>query len=238
MDEEDNPRIFMKVVLVACVLIGLGLYFAASFIKPSGDFEANKIRTVAAAKTIWDTWVGSELRHNSEDVSSDIHYIAGELAQLAKMKSMQMEVSDWILPFDKVAIEFFDGAENLPDLMLRKVSSLNRTVYLQSDFKRAPLSWSFAVRIPEDAPKSTPVMWTRGLKEDGTWDINISPFDMKGGYILYVDGRVRWFDDLNSEEGGKLFKYGTRERTNNIAEAVFGGKSNILSSKVVLEEAE
>lgn len=236
--DEDNPRIFIKIVLVACIFIGVGLYFTAPYFNSSQVFEANKIRTMASAKTIWDTWVGSELRREKEDVASDIHNIAGELVQTAKMRSMPMEVTDWILPFDKVAIALFAGAENLPKAVLRKMNSLNRTVYLQSDFKRAPLSWSFAIRIPEDAPKSTPVMWTRGLKEDGTWDINLSPFDEAGGYILYVDGRVRWFDDLNSEEGGKLFKYGTRQRTNNIAEAVFGGKDNILSSKVVLEEAE
>ena len=237
MDEEVHG-ILMKVVLLACVFIGIGLYFAASYMKPSGDFEADKIRAMAAAKTVWDIWVDSDLRHEKEDVPSDIHYFAGELVQISKLRSLPMEAADWVLPFDKVAIEVFDGAENLPSLVLRKVSSINRTVYLQSDFRRAPLSWSFAVRIPEDAPDSTPVMWTRGLKEDGTWDMELSPFDKKGGCILYLDGRVRWFDNLNSEEGGKLFKYGTGERTNNIAEAVFGGSGNILSSKVVLEEAE
>ena len=233
--DEDNPRIFLKVVLVACVFIAVGLYFSAPYFNSSQVFEANKIKTMASAKTIWDTWVGSELRYAKDDVANDIHNVAGELAQLAKMKSMPMEVSDWILPFDKVAIEAFSGAENLPKLILRKMNSLNRTVYLQSDFKRAPISWSFAVKIPADAPKSTPVMWTRGLKPDGTWDLQLSPFEEEGGYVLYVDGRVRWFDNLNSEEGGKLYKYGTRERTNNIEEAVFGGGSNILSSKVALD---
>lgn len=236
--DEDNPRIFLKVVLVACVFIAVGLYFVYPYFNSSQSFDADKIKTMASGKTIWESWVDSDLRYEKDDVPNDIHNVAGKLAQDAKLKSMPMESSDWIFPFDKIAIDSFAGKDNLPKEILRHINSLNATIYLQSNFKRSPISWEFAVNIPENAPKSTPVMWTRGLQEDGNWNSEISPFGKKGGCILFVDGRIIWYENLNSENGGLLYKYGTREPTNNINEAVFGGKKNILASKIVLEAEE
>lgn len=227
--EDDNPRIFLKVVLVASIFVALGLYFVYPYLKPSQSFDAERIRALAAAKTIWETWVESDVRYNHADIQKDIHNVAGSLANDSKLKGLSMLASDWILPSDALAAEEFAGAKFLPKEILRPVNSLNGTIYLQSDFKRSPISWEFAVNVPENAPKSTPIMWSRGLQSDGTWDVEISPFSKDGGCVMYLDGRVLWYETLNNEDGGVLFKYGTREPTNNIEEAVFGGRKNILS---------
>lgn len=96
-------------------------------------------------------------------------------------------------------------------------------------FANATLSVEIAVQFPPDtSPTTTPLAWSRGLREDGTWAPD-SPFGGKGGYILYLDGHVEWVDKFNPN-GVALLISGSHDPTTNIREALPPG-AVILSAE-------
>lgn len=42
----------------------------------------------------------------------------------------------------------------------------------------------------------TPLIWTKGLQNDGTWDTTINPWGSDGGHIAFMDGHVEFFDNV------------------------------------------
>ncbi len=226
---EDSPRVFVKVVLVAAVFVAVGLYFTAPMFYSGHSVDETRIKVMSSAKNIWEAWVNSSLRFDSERPPKGVHRAAAALA-IQHKGVIEMKASDWAFPFDPLVQDCFGSPEEMPKNILQPVESLNRTIYIDRDFKRSPVSWEMAVGIPVDAPKDTPLMWTRGLKKDGTWSAENGVFGDKGGYVVFVDGRIRWFEKLSNKNGGELVKYGTREPTADIGEAVCGGIANIRKS--------
>ncbi len=92
---------------------------------------------------------------------------------------------------------------------------------LNPAFAHATLSVVFAANVPANVPgATTPVIWTRGLQDDGTWSSN-SPYAGSGGYITFLDGHTIWADKLSLAPGGAaLVKFGTNAPTANIQEAL------------------
>ena len=67
---------------------------------------------------------------------------------------------------------------------------------------------------------TTPLFFTRGIQVGG-WGKENPYGEHQGGFIGFADGHIEWFDSLgNSPEKGKLVKYNSSEKTNNIEEAV------------------
>lgn len=56
--------------------------------------------------------------------------------------------------------------------------------------------------VDEASSAVTPVAWTRGLRDDGTWAPD-SPFGSQGGYVLLLSGEVRAFFDGPAEFTGR-----------------------------------
>jgi prepilin-type processing-associated H-X9-DG protein len=99
---------------------------------------------------------------------------------------------------------------------------------INPDFANKTLSYDIAANInlsppapiPQPNPASTPIAWTRGLRDDGTWGPD-SPWHGAGGHIAFLDGHVTWFDKLSTQPGSELlYKYGTNTPTTNINEAL------------------
>jgi prepilin-type N-terminal cleavage/methylation domain-containing protein len=70
---------------------------------------------------------------------------------------------------------------------------------------------------------TTPIAFTRGLKSDGTWDETSGVFGKKGGFVAFLDGRVKWFDNVT----GKLMKADMTDTTSNLREAIPAGATII-----------
>jgi hypothetical protein len=83
-------------------------------------------------------------------------------------------------------------------------------------FEDAPFAWAIAL-VPDIMvlPPETPVMWTRGLKPDGTWRAD-SPYGIWGGYVGYASGAMEVFRGKITG----LMKWDTKNPTDNIAEAL------------------
>lgn len=82
-----------------------------------------------------------------------------------------------------------------------------------------PVAYDFAIGLnpaPSDASK-TPLAWTRGLNESGTWPKS-SPWG-GGGHILFYDGHVTYYGEIG-EEDGYLVNPRTGKNTTNIYEII------------------
>lgn len=60
-----------------------------------------------------------------------------------------------------------------------------------------------AVNLPRSSGTSMPIVWSRGLQSDGTWDPNPanSSFGPNGGVLAKTDGSVGFYQDLLGDAG-------------------------------------
>ncbi|MDR2371945.1 MAG: type II secretion system GspH family protein, partial [Puniceicoccales bacterium] len=64
---------------------------------------------------------------------------------------------------------------------------------------------------------TTPLAFTRGLKSDGTWDEKYGLYGSKGGYVVFCDGHVTWFD---GSKPAKFLHWNGQEYTTDIRQTV------------------
>jgi hypothetical protein len=98
-------------------------------------------------------------------------------------------------------------------------------VTLAPNFRGSPVAWAVAVFPPEirvyQLPPETPLVWTRGLRPDGTWRED-SPFSGEGGAMVFADGHATQSKGPlgSSPYASQLVKWGTKTPTTNILEAL------------------
>jgi hypothetical protein len=95
-------------------------------------------------------------------------------------------------------------------------------------FKNMPLSLCFVANLnTREATSYTPLLWTHGLNEDGTWNSREgstgdgsdgSIWGDSGGLIGFIGGRVEYFPSLTGEHA--LPTYDGSGTTSNVWEAV------------------
>lgn len=87
---------------------------------------------------------------------------------------------------------------------------------LEPAFEKAKPSWAVALgQITINAPATTPIAWTRGLRPDGTWAKH-SPYGEQGGHIVFLGGNVQFYRNV----AGQLHRYDGQGMTGNILEAL------------------
>jgi prepilin-type processing-associated H-X9-DG protein len=64
---------------------------------------------------------------------------------------------------------------------------------------------------------TTPFGFTRGLKINGKWYSSYGLYGNKGGYVVFCDGHVTWFDD---DKPARFLKWDQSGYTSDIREAV------------------
>ncbi|MDR2371647.1 MAG: type II secretion system GspH family protein [Puniceicoccales bacterium] len=81
------------------------------------------------------------------------------------------------------------------------------------------LSYCFIAHGPiSNIPlNTTPLAFTRGLCTDGTWDEQAGLYGSKGGYVVYCDGHITWFD---GSKPARFLKWDQSGYTSDIREAV------------------
>jgi prepilin-type processing-associated H-X9-DG protein len=59
------------------------------------------------------------------------------------------------------------------------------------------IGYEMVVAMSANAQGSiTPLIWTKGLETDGTWDPTVNPWGNDGGHIAFMDGHVEYFDNV------------------------------------------
>jgi prepilin-type processing-associated H-X9-DG protein len=79
-------------------------------------------------------------------------------------------------------------------------------------------SYCFMLNLSGNIPlDTTPLAFTRGLREDGKWDEKYGLYGSKGGFVLYADGHVTWFD---GSKPARFLHWNGQQYTSNIRETV------------------
>ena len=94
---------------------------------------------------------------------------------------------------------------------------IDRSGVPENDFLQLTSDWVCLSPLPLDAPvETTPLLFSRGLDAlTGKWTEK-SLYGIQGGYIVFLDGHVQFYHNLNQE----LTHYITGRTTSNIQEAV------------------
>jgi prepilin-type processing-associated H-X9-DG protein len=80
------------------------------------------------------------------------------------------------------------------------------------------ISYCLITNLPSSVPlDTTPLGFTRGLRVDGKWDEKAGLYGSKGGYVVYCDGHVTWFD---GNRPAKFLKWDKSGYTSDIRYAV------------------
>ena len=66
-------------------------------------------------------------------------------------------------------------------------------------------------------PTTTPIGFTRGLMSNGKWHTKYGLYGSEGGYVVFADGHVRWYD---GKRAARFLKWDQSGYTNDIREAV------------------
>ena len=66
-------------------------------------------------------------------------------------------------------------------------------------------------------PTTTPIGFTRGLMTNGKWHSKYGLYGSEGGYVVFADGHVRWFD---GKRAARFLKWDQSGYTSDIREAV------------------
>lgn len=229
MKIQKMKKAFTLVELLIVIAI-IGILSSLIFPAIANAFkQVDKVKAQNNASGISKSWLAySKMDARPRMLSAkDIYNWAKVLAEKQDLNKPDF----WLLDFDPAVMEKTAGG-SLPITIVNKTGN---TYQLNPEFTQYPISWEVANSTLPNAPISTPLIWTRGLKGDGYWNSSDSPFaETKGGVIGFVDGHVVWFESLHDEASGQgmLTVYGGTQRTANIAQAIKGGSENILRSQV------
>ena len=215
-------------LLIVIAIIGV----LASLIMPNlGSVmgKGDQVKAQNAARSISNAWIAAARTGTKSRMiaAKDIYGWAEKLARYGDMNEPTM----WILDFDVAVAE--KAAEGAP-MPISVINRVGTSSQLNPEFKEYPLSWEVANRTEPNAPSGTPLVWSRGLKPNGSWDATDGVFKDEGGIMAFTDGHVSWYTSMRDEESrtGLLKIYGQTQRTYNIGQAIRGGFANILRSDI------
>jgi prepilin-type processing-associated H-X9-DG protein len=192
--------------------------------------SAQKVRDVSNLKKIAEAWRECVITRGWEIDSFDRKGTKGyhweifieQLAGLNRTSSSDMVLNDpyvYISSGDKYTSQilkesicrFENGVvvDNKP-----WISDVSNSLFS----RETSISYCLIVNLPSNAPAATtPLAFTRGLCTDGTWDEQAGLYGGKGGYVVFCDGHVAWFD---GSKPTKFLKWDQSGYTLNICEAV------------------
>lgn len=174
----------------------------------------NNLRQIAMSYMTYVNDVGSAQALNSATKLSDW---ASRVARRTGINNAEI----FILPEDFL-VE--NSSVSIPKLIGRRTDSGWVT---DSTFENFPLSFTVIVGLSSSAnPSTTPLAYTRGLDPDsGMWkeegDNDGGVYGLEGGFIVFLDGHVEYFDSISGDHPLVNFSDGTP--TTSIRDAVNSG---------------
>lgn len=158
---------------------------------------------------VQSVWIHAEAHDKQVPRAKNIWDYAGQLAESAGLESSNI----WRSPMDPSQE---NKQNNFPVLLPERSSQSSRLspAFLQ-------IKPCFAIPVAElttRMPSTTPIIWTRGLRQDGTWAEH-SPYGSDGGHITFLGGNTAYYRNL-SDEGGQLARFDGKGTTANILDAL------------------
>ena len=130
--------------------------------------------------------------------------------------------------------------DSIPPVLVRKTGVSSWTVI--EGFDAFPVGIVAASGVsPMSNPSTTPVAWTRGLTTDGYWLGHDSEragiYGDEGGFIVFLDGHVEFFRNLE-KDGGQLAPVQTRAEQQSFANLLESSQSEQESVSKMLASAQ
>ncbi|MDR2812208.1 MAG: prepilin-type N-terminal cleavage/methylation domain-containing protein [Puniceicoccales bacterium] len=173
--------------------------------------SAQKVRDVSNLKRIAEGW-REYVINRGFTIPSDINHVTVLRDLLVGIDRGFSEPDIWLSSGDKYG--------SLGDWW-----TINNFM-IEQDFI---ISYCFMADLPVNAPlETTPLGFTRGLNKNGLWDEKAGIYGSKGGYVLYADGHVTWFD---GSKPAKFLKWDQSGYTNDIRQTVRTGITIICCNR-------
>jgi hypothetical protein len=170
---------------------------------PSAVVHASHLRQIGQASHIYAA--DHDGRLPGGEAVETIHDVARLLARGAGLNTASM----WISAGDAKS----GSEERLTAILDNRGSSLDEVFAGQN-----VVAFDFATGLHTGMPSTTPIAWTRGLRDDGTWDEQ-GVFGSSGGFVVFMGGNIGKYRDLKHDGEGSLMRPdGTR--TSNILESL------------------
>jgi prepilin-type processing-associated H-X9-DG protein len=208
---ENESRAFTLLETVFTITI-IGILLAiflpvVSAIKLSAQKlkDASNLKTIAAA---WKTYTidnnfGVILHPNTAGGFEFVHYLSGgcdirlETGWQGQERCILNDPYVYISSGDRYAAKVVKEAISSP--VGNQHAYLESYVRTKNDITTStsavPLSYCLISDLSASVPlDTTPFGFTRGLKANGKWHPKYGLYGDKGGYVVYCDGHVTWFD--------------------------------------------
>lgn len=157
----------------------------------SGPIDASRIRQIGQASLIYandhqERLPPATLPDGDGERPVTIH----DVVLLLALHGGLNDASLWFSPRD----EALSGKEK----HFEAVANREKKV-LTSDLENQQVfSYDYVTGLTASFPSATPIAWTRGLREDGTWDRE-GVYGTDGGHIVFLGGNSRFFKNLTGE---------------------------------------
>ncbi|MDR2372176.1 MAG: type II secretion system GspH family protein [Puniceicoccales bacterium] len=194
--------------------------------------SAQKVKDVSNLQTVAAAWRECVINRGWVIEGADNRYVTNFARQMAgqgKSNASDMVLNDphvYISSGDKYASKV-QGGEGVA-VTTETISCLKNDV-VDYTFCYTPttncivtdeylFSYCLMLNLPAYVSQdTTPLAFTRGLNKNGKWDEKIGLYSNKGGYVVYCDGHVTWFDNDNP---AKFLHWNGQEYTTDIRQAV------------------
>jgi hypothetical protein len=201
---KEKRKSFTLVEIVFTVSI-IGILLAILLPAMSAiKLSAKKVKDVSNLQKIAEAWRECTVNRGwtfGDGNGGDfwVTEIMEKLAGKGKESASDMVLNDpyvWISPGDKYAgkitknmICYFTGA------VIDQIGWCCGTSNFMINNNGFLISYCLVTGLSSNVPlDTTPLAFTRGLREDGKWDEKTGLYGSKGGYVVYCDGHVIWFD--------------------------------------------
>jgi hypothetical protein len=188
--------------------------------------SVQKLRDVSHLQKIRGAWYEAIVNRGWEMGACWGAYFAMNLAGYDRSSLSDMILNDphvYVSPGDKYASKVLKEAICIMNTNENKIlycdsfEKTNHFMINNTDYGWF-LSYCFITGLPANVPlDTTPFAFTRGLRADGKWDEKVGLYGSSGGYVIYCDGHVVWFD---GSRPAKFLKWDRSGYTNNIRQAV------------------
>jgi hypothetical protein len=177
--------------------------------------DSSNLRQIAQAALIWANDHDGKLPpvhlttsgRLSKTNFASVHSVAATLAREGGLD----DASVWSSPADP------HDADTMQDLDYYQTVLSDDESELAEEFSvDMVLACDFATGLDTALPTTTPIAWTRGLREDGTWDPATAVYGGDGGHIVFLGGNVTFYQDLKTNP----LRRADGQLTSNILEAL------------------
>lgn len=217
----NNAFSLIEIIFVISIISMLLSLLMPSFSETKTS--ANKLHDMANLKNYAAAWTEYVVTKNygalgdpSTDSAKEIVEILAGLRKDNSTDTFHQDLSIVNQPQNYISKKDSHASKILQPIIASNINNQNN----MNAFGKENIMFSYCILFGKitncNNLDSFPLAFTRGLRTDGTWDSTYGLYGSKGGYIIFGDGHISWFDNSNT----KFLKYDKSGYSTNILDAI------------------